>query len=214
MSWTKTAIYKELKDILTEYPAGVKFYFQDREIKKLHGMLKQLDKYKNSLAFSNHYKITWRTTGGRRYKCLNIVLNNGKLIPVTKAAIQRIGTKGPSKRAMVIAELRRVIEPQIQNLKQKQLRHLRIYKKSWVDSRDMHLDHKVPFIKLAVDWVIEEGYSSFDGLPGRRTYGNRWKFPPELEQSWYQYHERHAELELVEAHVNLSESAKGYVPPF
>ena len=214
MSWTKKELLAELDSILTEFPSGVKFYFNDREIKKLHRILKQIDKYKGSLKTSNHYKITYRTTKGRKYKCLNIVLYNGKMVPITKTAIRKLGTKGPSKRTMILAELRRVIEEQIQSRKTIELRHMRTYKKSWVNSKDYHLDHVVPFIKLACDWVVEEGYSSFDALPGRKTYGDRWKFPQEIEQSWYDYHKEHAELELVGAKVNLKESAKGYVPPF
>lgn len=214
IKWTKKELCAEI-DLLLENVSGSKIYYTDREAKRLHKILSSIGKYKNSIANSNHFKVTWRTTKGRKYKCLNIVLHNQKLVPVTKTAIRKLGTKGPSQRAMILEEMRRVIEPQIIKVKRTELKRLKTFEMRFVSTKNIHIDHqKVTFIELACNWVISEGYHNFSSLPGKRVRGGRWQFPPELEESWYNYHKEHATLVPVEAKINLAEGARGFKAPF
>ena len=212
---TKSGILELIDEILKSTAVGNKIYHTDPLGKKLRAALINTSRYAGPLRNSNHFKITNRMTKGRRYKCVNIVLHNRKLVPITKTAIRQLNKAPKPKRTLILQKLREIIEPQIRKIKTQDLRRIRTFEKTFVESKNYHVDHdEKPFIQLACEWVLEEGYSSFDGLPGNKTYGNNWVFPQEIEESWYQYHEANAVLKTIPAAENLKLSSRDYQAPF
>lgn len=200
MGVKKKEILLEIDNILNEYVVGSKIYFD--ETKKLVKLLKHIDKYKQAISYSNHFVIQNRQTKGRKYKCLCIKLYNGKAVPITKTSIKKFGNK-TKKRELVLQEMRTVIEPQIEHFRRSR------------GAYGKHIDHvEKSFIELACNWVMKEEFTNFDGVPGKRYGDYKWKMPPDVEQSWYDYHKENALLKSVPAHINLSEGTRGYKSPF
>lgn len=200
MGVKKKDILAEIDNILKEYVVGAKIYFDEN--KKLVKLLKHIDKYKQAISYSNHFVIQNRTTKGRRYKCLCIKLYNGRAVPITKTSIKKFGNK-TKKRELVLQEMRSIIEPQIEYFRKSR------------GGYGKHIDHVgKSFIELACTWVTVNKFKNFDGVPGRRYGDYRWKMPPDVEKSWYDYHKENASLKSVPARINLSEGARGFRSPF
>ena len=212
------SVKKELLEIVTsilkENRAGSKLYFtENKEMRRLKHLLEKTDKWKHAVSISHGIKIKYRVTRGRKYKSLNIMVGD-KLIPVTKKAIKELDQEKPNKRALVIAAMREAITPFIQDIKKEELDNLRAFSEKRIISKNYHLDHITPFIKLACDFVQSLGYKSFEDVPGRMTYGQRFLITAAVEKQWYDYHAEKADLRLVTSQVNLKEGSKNYIPPF
>jgi hypothetical protein len=68
------------------------------------------------------------------------------------------------------------------------------------------VDHVVPFIKLAEDWLTTMGFTWSDLNPNRK----RTEFKnPNHTKSWAEYHSTHGELQFTEAKANLKKSDRG-----
>lgn len=212
------SIKKELLDIvdkiLKEEKAGVFLtYNENKDTRRLKHLLEQTDRWSEAVKKSSRIKILYRTSKGRRYKNLSIVVGK-KLIPVTKNMIKKLGGKKDSKRTLILRKLRELIHPQMKEEKRKQLRELqRLNSKKLIPTK-YHLDHVIPFIKLAVDWCKARGFKNFEDIPSRNTYGNDIIIPADIERSWQDYHLLFAELKLKPAEVNLKEGSKDYIPEF
>lgn len=194
---------KEALDKVLENATGAKVWFSDPEGKQLYRLLKEISDFKSALRTSNHFKVKSRSHRGRRYKVVAIERYNGSNKLVTKTMIANLGKKF-NKRNAVIKGLRELIEPQIQEFRERNA--------LW-EAGKSHIDHKITFISLACDWVIERGWNSFEDVPGKKR-GNKWEIELSTSTSWIVYHKENAELRVVDAHINLSEGAKNYSPPF
>lgn len=208
VKWTKKELIELLDYFTKEYVVGSKIFFTDRDANKLVKILKSIPKYQTSMEYSNHFVINRRVTKGKAYKCLEIKMHNGKKVPITKTAIRQLNNT-KSVRSMVLEEMRRIIEPQINAFRQIQLRFLP------ASMGKIHIDHdEKTFQQLAVEWVQTNGWKNFESVPGHKTRGQRWAFPAEISQDWQEYHKEYATLRVIDAKTNLAESSKGYVSPF
>ena len=173
--------------------------------------------------FANHsnasYFIVKQLSGyqGKRYKglCL-ITANSGYHMPITQASLSP-GKSKANPRAKVLAAMRLAVEEQIkyfkQTEKQRALSEKRQLKcgltKTPLIGCAIHVDHIVPFSKLADDFLIENGLKSFSEIKLNRNVLNK-----EWHNKWYDYHAKHCSLQLVKARANIKASAKGYKSRF
>ena len=173
--------------------------------------------------FTNHanasYFIVKQLRGyqGKRYKglCL-ITANSGYHMPITHASLSNKKTKA-NPRAKVLAAMRLAIEEQIKYFKQvekerawKERKPLRcgLTKKPLLGCA-IHVDHIVPFSKLADDFLLKNKLKSFSEIKlNRNVLSKEW------HDKWYDYHAKHATLQLVSAKANIKASAKGYKSKF
>lgn len=143
------------------------------------------------------------TVHGRRVKgiCMRA---KGRLILMPISAFEG---RAASHRSRVLGAMRTIISSQIENYRATRRQTIAVdfsCPLSGVDLRvcTTHVDHKIPFIQLATTWAEEQSID-FSGvkLAGR---GQTLRFADEkLNRSWQQYHQLHAELQLVEAKANL-----------
>lgn len=205
--FTKKEVLEMIDEVLNTTAPGNKIYHRtDKDTKKLTRALKKIPKFNEAILKSDYYKVERRKSKkGKSYKCLVIVQWNGRKVAVTKTAIKEVG-KEWNKRSAVLAELRTLAEDDIKRFRERNVPR-------WARAEGLHIDHITPFIQLACEWVMSEGYKSFEELPGRKYY-KRFLLDKNLQESWQQYHKENAKLKAVSAKVNLRESAKGYEAPF
>jgi len=126
-------------------------------------------------------------------------------------------------RANVLTTMRAIIHPQIEAYKSKWYEQAGRLHESDPQSFREHItcplsginllhcdrkavDHVVPFIKLAEDWLAEMGYDWSDLKPNRKK--TLFKNPKHTKQ-WAQYHEENSALQFTESKANLKKSDKG-----
>lgn len=196
------AAIERILDKLLENAVGAKIWFSDPEGKELKRAIEEIPKFARAIKASNHFVIKHRSHKGRRFKYVAIEMYNKKTVGVTKTAIRQAGKKF-NKREAVIKTLRELIEYQITDFRRNNA--------MW--TRGSHVDHEIPFIKLACDWIVSQGWESFEDVPGYKSYMS-WIIDTPVANSWRIYHKEKASLKVKEAHINLSEGAKEFIAPF
>lgn len=143
---------------------------------------------------------------------------NEQCIPITKKKIrEQLGSKGGvDKRSKALAALRKEVKPQIlefrkQYRKQAQLGLIKNAEYCPISGRLLssgmtHVDHIIPFIKLADTWLLSyTDYTLFEELPLKGS-----RLEPYLGLSWAKFHRRFAQLQLTSGSGNVKESSRGY----
>lgn len=201
MDFTKKEVLELIDSLIADNVVGAKIYYKDgKNIKKLVKILKKIDKYRNAILGSDYMVVSWKKMKGRSYKCLQIVLWNGKKVPITKTAIQKLGREW-NKRAAILRELRDLVELQIKRFRENNV-------PSW-DKKNVHIDHVISFAELVDRFVEEQGYRKIENLPGKKYY-QRFLLKEEVAQEWQAFHKKHAELRAIKPELNLRLGAKGY----
>ena len=201
MDFTKKEVLELIDSLIADNVVGAKIYYKDgKEIRKLVKILKKIDKYRNAILGSDYMVVSWKKMKGRSYKCLQIVLWNGKKVPITKTAIQKLGREW-NKRAAILRELRDLVELQIKRFRENNV-------PSW-DKKNVHIDHVISFAELVDRFVEEQGYHKIESLPGKKYY-QRFLLKEEIAQEWQAFHKKHAELRAIKPELNLKLGAKGY----
>jgi hypothetical protein len=145
------------------------------------------------------------------YRALHI-WKSTKWVPLTATKIFATGRKSTasgSKKKKVLAAMRTVIKPQIDNFKAE----ISLPAKcaltgktlTSLSGRYVHVDHfKLPFSHIVEEWLLE-CQLTFERIDLDRTgnFKNR-----ALEQSFYAYHKARADLKLVDKTANLKKGAK------
>jgi hypothetical protein len=170
----------------------------------------------------NHRYIRW----GRKIKTLGFQ-HQGRFIPITKKSLRgpvtcrKCGNTKCSKRA-VLGLFREAIDDQI-----------KAYKKDWSNrftklcegnageraqaqsmlkcplsgvslmSTASHVDHVVPFSRL-----VDQFLALYDLDLCKIKCNSKRIYDPDVVPNWQQYHEQHAQLQLVSAKANLKKGNK------
>jgi hypothetical protein len=71
-------------------------------------------------------------------------------------------------------------------------------------NKKVHIDHVKPFWKLVNKWMSKNGYTH-DSLYTELKNGD---LPLHIKQSWFKYHKKKAELQVLSVSDNLSKGGK------
>lgn len=75
----------------------------------------------------------------------------------------------------------------------------------------VHVDHVVPFVDLVLQWAVENelDLDSLKTVQRRKPHSHRAFASRAFDESWREYHQTHAVLQLLRAEANLAKGAKG-----
>lgn len=119
-------------------------------------------------------------------------------------------------RNKVLRALRQVIEPQIKQYRtavRRQIKGVGKYKLrcaitgEYLEHRDFHIDHKVPFKLIVEDWCREIGKDlEHINVICRGTFCKL--ADPQVAENFFDYHLLHSQLQVVTAEANLVKGSK------
>lgn len=143
--------------------------------------------------------------GRSAYRCLHI-WKTSKWVPITATKIFRVSGSS-DKKDRVVAALRMVIKPQIDDFKAEVMFPIAcpLTGQKLTNFRFTHVDHhQIPFRDLVLEWlkVVHLKHEQI-GLNRKGDIGDQ-----DLRRSWYLYHKQYADLQLVDAKANMSKGAR------
>lgn len=175
----------------------------------------------------------YRKYGPKKQKLLALIEPNGKELIVGKTKlinclypVKSRRSKADVHRAEVLRIMRNIIKPQIANFRKqtkaqikalalaglaqsaKALNTCKLSGKS-LNSCKTAVDHIIPFIQLADEWLESLNISYADiAIKGRGQY--KYFADSMLTESWYGYHEQNAKLQMTCSRANSKAGKKGY----
>jgi hypothetical protein len=162
--------------------------------------------------------------GGKQFKTLCLITQvSGYHLPITVGKLKQPNLLSPksNKRQTVLAAMRLAIENQIELFRiETKVERAKSFKngdysvllcpltKKRLTSRS-HVDHIIPFIRIADNWLESSGLTSYGDIKlvrGQLSGG--------ILKSWQDFHLVNAKLQLVSASANIKKGASGYTSRF
>lgn len=209
------------REILRKYRVGTIISSKDRD--KLFELISKesITRYKWLATSDKKIDLMVANTpiGQRKVRCINIVSSDGKRIPMTLKSLDPKSSKGRTDKMRV---LRNLIDYQIQAFRveykekvigasragnQEALHRLTHcpYTGKPMKRSSSHIHHaRIPFVDLVEQWCKHTGTP----LEGVSTMGVSALRDKKLENSWKEFHEQNAILEVVSKEYNLSQGRK------
>jgi hypothetical protein len=177
---------------------------------------KHLSERQRALALQPGAKLVVRAVGKYGAKVAHLETKDHS-IPITKAMLKGQKKTDMSARQKLMAVCRDIVAPQIKEYRanfwklQADTRSVALCPLSKVNllrCGQTDVDHVYPFVSLVENWLealclCEDDFEIRGSRQlGRATLGNA------LDRSWYNYHAKHAKLQLTAHRANLQKGTK------